>query len=376
MDFIDLKRQQQVLKDKLDQAIARVLAHGRYINGPEVAELEEKLASFAGAGHAVAVDSGTGALELLLEALGCGSGDAVIVPSFTFAATAEAVASAGATPLFADVDPQTALLDPASVTAVIKQCSTMPDLKLRGIIGVDLFGQPADYTALSALAREYNLFLIEDAAQSIGASDNGSNAGSLAPYAITSFFPAKPLGGYGDGGMVFCNDKKTAREIRSLREHGRGEERLSYTAIGTTARLDTIQAAILLEKLKIFADELEARRRIAARYRELLPEQLLTLQQRDGTLSSWAQFTVCHPQRDKLLEALQQAKIPAAVYYRKPLHVQPVYQKVGRTPLPLPATEKLSKSVFSLPFHPYLQESEQQLIAETLQQALKKMQLQ
>lgn len=372
MEFIDLAAQQAELHPQLEQGIKRVLEHGRFINGPEIALLEEEMCRLTGAPFSVALASGTAALELVLQTLGCGPGNGVIVPSFTFAATAEAVARCGAVPVFADVDPDTALIDPESVAELLRVNSKTPDFRITGIIGVDLFGQPADYSALNRLAAEHRLFVIEDAAQSMGATDNGVPAGNLAPWAITSFFPAKPLGCYGDGGMAFCRDPGTAAKLRSLREHGRDEhDRLCYTEIGTTARLDTLQAAILLEKLRIFGRELELRNTAAARYRALLPAAVRELEQRPRTTTSRAQYTVIHPERDRLVEALQQAGIPCAVYYRQPLHTQPLYRRCGCAPLPLPGTEQLSRTVFSLPFHPYLKEADQERVAAVLSAALK-----
>ena len=323
--FIDLETQQARIRDRLDAAIARVLAHGQYIMGPEVAELEARLSAFCGAPHAVACASGTDALALALMALGVRPAEAILIPAFTFAATAEVVPLLGAVPVFVDVHADTFNLDPASLEAGI-HAARRAGLRPVGVIAVDLFGQPADYDAIQEVAQAHGLWVIADAAQSFGADWRGRKVGTLAELTTTSFFPAKPLGCYGDGGAVFTDDPELAAVLRSLRVHGQGEDKYDNVRIGMNGRLDTVQAAILLAKLEIFADEILARQRAAARYDALLGGLVATPILRANVSSTWAQYTIRSSDRDALRRRLAAAGIPTAVYYPRPLHRQTAYR--------------------------------------------------
>ncbi len=297
--FVDLEAQRRRLGPELDAAIARVLDHGAYINGPEVLELEGALAEFSGARHIVTCANGTDALVLVLRALGIGPGRAVVVPTFTFAATAEAVALVGATPVFADVRPETFDIDPVSLAAGC-DVARSAGLDPAAVIAVDLFGQPAPYDELDAVARDRGLIVIVDAAQSFGASLGDRRVGALAPITTTSFFPAKPLGCYGDGGAVMCEDESTALVMRSLRSHGAGSHKYDHERLGLNSRLDTLQAAVLLQKLSVFADELDRRHVVASRYTDALAGEpsITTPVLRRGATSAWAQYTILVPNRD------------------------------------------------------------------------------
>ena len=352
--FVDLKTQQQRLKGPIDAAIQRVLAHGRYIMGPEVAELEAQLAAFAGVKHCVSVSSGTDALVAPLLALGIGPGDAVFMPAFTFTATAEVVAILGATPVFVDVDATTFNIDLASLTAQIDRIKKAGTLKPRAVIPVDLFGLPADYNALAIEAEANGLAVIADAAQSFGGELDGKRVGRLAAITATSFFPAKPLGCYGDGGAVLTDDDILADKIRSIRAHGKGAEKYDIDRIGLNARLDTIQAAILIEKLSIFEDEIEKRQRVASGYSEALENAVITPQVPPEAKSAWAQYTIRTENRDALADALKAQDIPSAIYYPRPLHLQTAYEAFGEGLGSLPVSESLCGEVLSLPMHPYL----------------------
>lgn len=367
MQFIDLAAQQARLRDGLDAAIARVLDHGRYIMGPEVAELEAALADFCGAPHAVSCASGTDALLLALMVRGVGPGDAVVVPSFTFASTAEAVALLGATPVFVDVDGTTFDLDPDRVADALD--APPPGTRMVGVLSVDLFGLPAENDALGALAGERGCWLVADAAQSFGASRDGVPVGRQAPLTTTSFFPAKPLGCYGDGGAVFAEDDADAEVLRSLRVHGSGTHKYDNTRIGINGRLDTLQAAILLQKLTVFADELVARDAVARRYADgLAPvaDRVALPRVPDGVSSAWAQYTVRIADRDAVAARLGEAGVPTAVYYPRPLHRQTAYQGFPVGPGGLPVSERLSSEVLSLPMHPYLGRDDQDRVVEAL----------
>ena len=312
--FIDLETQQARIKDRLDAAIGRVLAHGQYIMGPEVADLEARLSAFCGAPHAVACASGTDALALALMALGVRPAEAILIPAFTFAATAEVVPLLGAVPVFVDVNADTFNLDPASLEAGI-HAARRAGLRAVGVVAVDLFGQPADYDAIWEVAEAHGLWVIADAAQSFGADWRGRKVGTLAELTTTSFFPAKPLGCYGDGGAVFTDDPELAAVLRSLRVHGQGEDKYDNVRIGINRRLDTLQAAILLAKLEIFADEILARQRAAARYDTLLGGLVATPILRADVSSTWAQYTIRSSNRDALRKQLAAAGILTAVYY-------------------------------------------------------------
>lgn len=366
--FIDLKAQQQRLGDRIPTAIEKVLDHGQYIMGPEVRELEQQLARFSGARHAVCCASGTDALLMALMAKGVEPGDAIFVPTFTFVATAEVVALLGASPVFVDVDPYSFLLNTASLETALKT-TKRAGLAPKGIIPVDLFGQPCDYGEINEYAREHGLFVIGDAAQSFGAEMDGNRVGTLAEVTTTSFFPAKPLGCYGDGGALFTDDDGLADRLRSLRIHGKGAHKYDNVNIGINGRLDTIQAAILLEKLSVFEEEVILRNKIAQRYGEQLQNLVDIPVVRSGCTSVWAQYTITTPQRDMLAQELKRLGIPSAVYYPLPLHQQAAYQAFPCAPY-LGISERLSTEVLSLPMHPYLEEEAQQRICAAIRQVL------
>jgi len=371
MQFIDLKAQQAGLRAKIDERIAQVLDHGNYIMGPEVAELEGALSAFCDASNSITCANGTDAIVLALRALGVGPGDVVIVPAFTFAATAEAVALVGATPAFVDVD----LFDfNICVTAVQEMIEYFrkSELTLKAIISVDLFGLPANNLALRELAKDAQVSLIADAAQSFGASYQGGKVGTLGDITTTSFFPAKPLGCYGDGGAVFCEDDEVAATIKSLRVHGKGTEKYDNVRIGLNSRLDTIQAAILLEKLSVLAAEIEKRNRVAKIYSSGLEASFFTPVIPGNATCAWAQFTL-RPRkggRKAYLEALAERDIPSAVYYPKPLHQQTAYRNCPRPDAGLPNSEQLAEEVFSVPMHPYLADDEIAEVIEVLNAAV------
>ena len=351
--FIDLKAQYARLKPEIDAAIARVLAHGRFVMGPEVAAFEADLAAHAGVAHAVSCASGTDALTIALMAEGIGPGDAVFLPAFTFTATPEAVALLGARPVFVDVDETSYLIDSAALEAAIGECRTEGAAVPRAVIAVDLFGQPADYEAIGRIAGARGLAVIADAAQSWGAERDGRRVGSLAPVTALSFFPAKPLGCYGDGGALLTDDAARAEVWRSIRAHGKGEAKYDIVRLGLNSRLDTLQAAILSAKLPAVPKETAARAAVADRYDRVLgalPEVGLPGRS-PGTKSGWAQYTIRLPDRDAVAAALGQQGIPTAVYYPKPLHFQPAYRRFGNGPGSLPISERLARHVLSLPMH-------------------------
>lgn len=361
----DLAAQRARLEPGLSQAIERVLEHGQFILGPEVAQLEDKLARFCGARHVVTCANGTDAIEVIIMAENIGTRDAVIVPSFTFVATAEAVATAGATPVFADSDPTTFNIEPESVERCINLARTKGFVP-RAIITVDLFGLPADYRSLRRIAEQHNLLLIADAAQSFGATSPLGAVGTLADYTTTSFFPSKPLGCYGDGGAVLTDDPDKSELLRSLRFHGKGTDKYDNVRLGMNSRLDTIQAAVLLEKLHLFSDELHKRAKVAERYTRLLSSSVTTPIVPEGHTSAWAQYTVtCESprQRAKFQTNLSRAGIPSAIYYPKALHQQTGYRQFPADPSNLPNSVFLADRVLSLPMHPYLSDRQVDLIA-------------
>ena len=369
--FIDVAAQRRRLGRSVDDAIARVLGHCQFILGPEVRALEAELAAFCGARHAVTCASGTDALVLVLMAEGIGPGDAVICPSFTFTATAEVVALVGATPVFADVEEASFNLDPESLR---RACAAARKLGLRprAVIPVDLFGQPADYDRIMPIAAAESLFVLDDAAQAFGATYKNRRLGALAPATATSFFPAKPLGCYGDGGAVLTDDEELAQVMRSLRVHGEGRDRYDCARIGLNGRLDTIQAAVLLEKLKIFPEEILARERIARRYSSGLAEAASVPKLARGSTSVWAQYTIrlAAGRRDGLAAALKAQGIPTAVYYPIPLHRQQPYQRFPVAEGGVPVSERLAEEVISLPMHAYLDDVTQDRIIEAVRRAL------
>jgi dTDP-4-amino-4,6-dideoxygalactose transaminase len=370
--FIDLAAQRRRLGSQIDKAIARVTEHCQFVLGPEVKALESELAAFAGTRHVVSCASGTDALALALMARGIGPGDAVICPSFTFCATAEVVVLLGATPIFADVEEGTFNIDVASADKAVA-AARRRGLNPKAIIPVDLFGLPADHDLVARLASAENLFVLDDAAQAFGATYKGRPAGALAAATATSFFPAKPLGCYGDGGAVFTDDDAFAETLRSLRVHGQGTDKYDNVRIGMTGRLDTMQAAILLEKLKIFPDEITARQKAADRYAETLKGIAIVPAVPAGYTSVWAQYTirVKAGTRDALADDLRKKGIPTAIYYPKPLHRQTAYKQFPVADGGLPVSDKLAAEVISLPMHPYLDEKTQDRIADGVRHALR-----
>lgn len=337
--------------------------------GPEVGELEAKLAQFVAVQHCVSCANGTDALLMALMAYGIGNGDAVFVPSFTFIATAEIVPLLGATPIFVDIDPTTFNLNPAHLEDLLNSFpQKFSNLKPRAIIPVDLFGQPADYNEIMSIAKKNGLMVIEDAAQSFGATYFGKRAGALGDSATTSFFPAKPLGCYGDGGAIFCADEAYAATLKSVRVHGQGKQRYEHIRIGINGRLDTLQAAILLAKLEIFEEELSLRDKVARRYNELLKgKDIVTPVIGSERTSAWAQYSLLSSKRDTCMEALKAAGIPAVVYYPIPLHLQKAFSHLGYKKGSLPVCEKIAGEIFSLPMHPYLDAPTQERIVRGLE---------
>ncbi|MEJ0070453.1 MAG: DegT/DnrJ/EryC1/StrS family aminotransferase [Pseudomonadota bacterium] len=367
--FIDLQAQRRRIATDVERAIGRVLEHGQYIMGPEIAELERVLADYCGVKHALACGSGTDALLLLLLAQGVGPGDAVFCPSFTFAASAEVIALIGATPVFVDVAADDFNLAPASFEAAIASAAAL-GLKPCGVMPVDLFGQPARYPEIEQIARRHGMWVLADAAQSFGARLDNRRVGALGDFAATSFFPAKPLGCYGDGGAVFVNDDQLLEVLRSLRVHGQGRDKYENVRVGINGRLDTIQAAVLLQKLKIFDDEIAARDRIAARYSAALGGRVAVPRLRAGVTSIWASYTIETDDRDGVVERLKALGIPAMIYYPRPLHRQGPYARFPVAPGGLPVTEALAARVLSLPMHAYLDEPTQDRIIEGLRASL------
>jgi dTDP-4-amino-4,6-dideoxygalactose transaminase len=369
--FIDVVAQRRRLGARLDEAVKRVLDHGRYILGPEVAQLEARLAAYCGARHALSCSNGTDALSLALRAKGVGPGDGVLVPALTFAATAEVVALCGATPVFVDVEATSFNLDPERVEEAIATARRL-DLRAVAIITVDLFGQPADIDAIEPIARAHGLWILADAAQSFGASWRGRRVGTMGLITATSFFPSKPLSCFGDGGAVFTDDDGLRAIMESLRVHGQGADKYENVRIGINGRMDTLQAAIVLEKLTIFDDEIAARQRIANAYNDALGDVAVVPRPRQEASSVWAQYTLRLPgrDRDQVARRLSAAGIPTAVYYPRPLNRQPAYARfpAGGT---LPVSERLSGEVLSLPMHPYLDAATQARVIDAVRAALR-----
>ncbi|WP_419786708.1 DegT/DnrJ/EryC1/StrS family aminotransferase [Pseudodesulfovibrio sp.] len=370
--FINLKAQYRRIEESVKSGIEGVLEHGAYVMGPEISELESRLSDHCGVRHAVACSSGTDALMMALMALEVGPGDAVFVPPFTFMATAETVALLGATPIFVDVDPVTFNIDPDELRRRIGAVrDTRPDLTPKGVIAVDLFGQPADYDRIEPLAHNNGLFLIVDAAQSFGATYKGRSTCSLGDMACTSFFPAKPLGCYGDGGMVFTHTDELQKLLVSIRVHGMGDDRYDNVRLGITGRLDSIQAAVLLAKFEIFEEEIGLRQQVADRYAVLLAdvEGVTAPSVSEGNTSVWAQYSILArdgAHRTELLDKLKAASIPSAIYYPLPLHLQQAFAKLGHVKGDFPVSEDLGERIFSLPMHPYLTVEEQEAIVGAL----------
>jgi dTDP-4-amino-4,6-dideoxygalactose transaminase len=370
--FVDVGAQRQRLGKSLDAALARVLSHNQFINGPEVAQLEAALAAFCGARHVVTCSSGTDALLMLLMAKGLARGDAVLCPSFTFCATGEAVALTGATPVFIDVDERSFNMDVASLKRGITTARRL-GLTPKAVIVVDLFGQSADHDAIAAVAEGEGMFVLDDAAQGFGASYKGRRLGSFGLATATSFFPAKPLGCFGDGGAVFTDDDELAAMLRSIRVHGQGSDKYDNIRLGLTARLDTIQAAILLEKLKIFEDEIVARNAVAERYAKGLGNIVAVPRLASGCTSVWAQYTIRLQEgedRAGFAAALKAQGIPTAIYYPKSMHQQTAYRDFPVAEGGLRVSERLSDTVISLPIHAYLDEHTQDRIIEAVRGAV------
>lgn len=358
MDFIDLKTQQKRIGDSLRKRIDAVLAHGRYILGPEVEELEHALAAYTGARHCITCGNGTDALQIALMGLGIGPGDEVITPGFAYIATAEAITLTGAKPVYAEIDERSYTVDPKSVESLVTP-------RTRAIMPVSLFGQCSDMDALDAIAERHGLAVIEDAAQSFGATYKGRRSCNLSTVACTSFFPSKPLGCYGDGGALFTSDSQLADRLRQIARHGQ-DRRYHHVRLGMNSRLDTLQAAVLLAKLEILEDEIEQRQRVAARYDSLLAEASIPCSPyvAAGNTSVYAQYTIRSVERQRLQQRLKNAGIPTAIHYPMPLHRQPAVA-CSRTVLPI--SEKVAQQVLSLPMHPYLSHRQQQIIVEALQ---------
>jgi dTDP-4-amino-4,6-dideoxygalactose transaminase len=369
--FIDVAAQRRRLGDAIDTAIARVLDHGQYILGPEVRMLEADLSRFCGAKEAIGCSNGTDALALVLMAKGVRQGDAVICPAFTFAATAEVVAWVGATPIFIDADPDTFNIDPSQIELAIAKAKQL-ELRPVGLIAVDLFGQPADYDAFAPICAAHGLWILADAAQSFGATYNARKVGTLTFATATSFYPAKPLGCYGDGGAIFTDDAELAAIIRSLRVHGEGGDKYDNVRIGINGRLDTIQAAVLIEKLKIFREEIGARNAVAARYNAALADLAIVPKVADGCESTWAQYTIriAPKQRDTFAASLKAEGIPTAIYYPRPLHQQTAYRHYPIAGNGLPVSDKIAQEVISLPMHAYLEREVQDYIVDAVRRAL------
>jgi dTDP-4-amino-4,6-dideoxygalactose transaminase len=370
--FIDIGAQRRRLGKSIDEAVGRVLAHCQFINGPEVAQLEAALADFSGARHVVSCASGTDALLMVLMAKGIGAGDAVFCPSFTFCATGEAVALTGATPVFVDVDEATFNMDAASLKRGIAT-AIRAGLEPRAVIPVDLFGQSADHDGIGEVADAEGLFVLDDAAQGFGASYKGRRLGTFGLATATSFFPAKPLGCFGDGGAIFTDDAELAQKLRSIRVHGQGSDKYDNVRLGLTGRLDTVQAAVLIEKLRIFEDEIAARDKVADRYARGLGNMVGVPRLAGGCSSVWAQYTIRLPSgidRDGFAAALKSQGIPTAIYYPKSMHQQTAYRDFPVADGGLPASERLSRDVISLPMHAYLDERTQERIIATVRGAL------
>jgi dTDP-4-amino-4,6-dideoxygalactose transaminase len=369
ISFIDLKAQYRRLKPLIAANIEAVLEHGQYINGPEIARLEAALEKLTGASHAVGVASGTDALIMPLLARGIGPGDAVFLPAFTYNATANAVLLVGARPVFVDVEPDTFTIDVEKLAQAIERVGKTRSPKPRAIIPVDLFGLPADYPAIHALAARHGLFVLADAAQSLGGKQGGKYVGALAPVTATSFFPSKTLGGYGDGGAIFCDSAAEAEVFRSLRWHGTDEARKESIRVGLNGRLDSLQAAVLLAKLTIFAEE-RARRQVLARAYDAALGGAVTRQRvPQGRESGHALYCVLVKDRDQLRDALNAKGIPTAVYYSQPLHLHAAFKACGEGAGSLPVCEDLSRRILALPFHPYLSDEEVEQVAHAVRAA-------
>jgi len=364
--FIDLKAQYARIQDDVNAGIQRVLEHGKYIMGPEVAEFEAKLAEFCGAKHAITCSNGTDALSLGLMAYDVGPGDAIFTTPFTFFATAEVIALTGATPVFVDIDPKTFNIDPTKLAHTVEMIVAEGKLKPRGIIPVNLFGLAPDFDGIDAVAKSHDLFVLEDTAQGFGGLYKGRVSGSLGDISSTSFFPAKPLGCYGDGGAVFTSDDDLAQKMRSIRVHGQGVDKYDNVRIGLNARFDTMQAAIMLPKLEIFPEEIELRQNVANAYSKALAGLVETPYVPEGYKSVWAQYSVLSDHRDAIQARLNEFGIPSVIYYRIPCHLSKAFEHLGYREGDMPESEKVSKRIFSLPMHPYIPEGFAEKVANII----------
>lgn len=373
MEFRDLKRQYQLHREAIDAGIQEVVNGTHFIGGSQVGQLEERLAAFVGVKYCVACGNGTDALQLALMAWEIGAGDAVFVPDFTFFSSGEVVPLAGAVPVFVDVDPHTFNIDCDSLEKAIAFVTQHTDYKPRAVVAVDLFGQPAQYDQIRAIADRYDMLVLEDAAQSFGGRLHGKRTCSLGDISTTSFFPSKPLGCYGDGGAVFTDNDEWADRLRSLHVHGKGGDKYDNIRIGMNSRLDTLQAAVLLAKLDFLEEELAACQRVADRYTGLLKDVVQTPRILENRYSAWAQYTICLKdagERDRVISAMKEAGIPSAVYYKKPMHLQEAFRGRQIEAVPCEAAEDLSGRCLSLPLHPYLEKAETEMICECIRGAV------
>jgi dTDP-4-amino-4,6-dideoxygalactose transaminase len=370
MKFIDLAAQQKRIRDAIDAGIKKVLDHGQYIMGPEVAESEKRLAEFAGAKHALTCSSGTDALLMALMAYDVEPGDAIITTPFTFFATAEVVALLGAVPIFADIDPDTFNIDPEKLPAAIERAKK-EGYTPRGIIPVDLFGLPVDFDKITNIAKEHDLFVLDDACQGFGGEYHGKKVGSFGEVTATSFFPAKPLGVYGDGGAIFTDDDDLFSKMRSIRIHGMGPDKYDNVRLGINGRLDTMQAAVLLAKLDIFDDEIVLRQKVADAYTARLKDAVKLQTIPKGLQSAWAQYSMVSPKKDAILSALKNAGIPTMIYYPIPLHLQEAFKYLGHKRGDYPVTERVADGIFSVPMHPYLEEKDIDAVSNVILSATK-----
>jgi dTDP-4-amino-4,6-dideoxygalactose transaminase len=360
--FVDLKAQFAALEDEIRAGIEAVLAHGKFIMGPEIAELERALAEFAGVKHAVTCSSGTDALLMPLMAWEIGPGDAVFTTAFSFVATAEVISLVGATPVFVDIDPRTFNIDVDELSGAVARIEREGKLRPRCIIPVDLFGLPAPHEEIADIAQSHGIRVLDDAAQAFGAEYHGRRVGSFGDACATSFFPAKPLGCYGDGGAVLTDSDELAQVLRSIRVHGQGSHKYHNVRVGLNARMDTLQAAILLPKLRVFGVELERRQAVARAYDEALQDLVTIPLAPPGCRSAWAQYSILTDERDALAEHLREAGIPSAIYYQAPLYQMPVFRGLGYQEGACPQAEAVCRKILSLPMHPYLSAEDQQRI--------------
>tara|TARA_Y100001936_G_C16036285_1_gene648783 strand:- start:439 stop:1557 length:1119 start_codon:yes stop_codon:yes gene_type:complete len=368
MQFIDLKTQQLEIREKIDQRIKKILDHGKYIMGPEVYELEERLADYVNVKHCISCSSGTDALLIPLLAMNIGPGDAVITTPFTYIATAEVIALVGATPIFCDIYDKTFNINPENLSRALDQAFSK-NLKPKAIMPVDLFGLSARYRLIDKFAKENNLKVIEDAAQGFGGQINSRRAGSFGDVAGTSFFPAKPLGCYGDGGAIFTNNDELAVKMKSIRVHGGGKDKYENVRIGINGRLDTIQAAVLLEKIEIFDKELISRNSVAKYYTQNINKKFIPPHTPDKYLSSWAQYSILipdHVNRQDVIKKLNDKGVPSMIYYKLPVHIQEGYEKYNNKLGDFPISEKTSEKILSLPMHPYLSKDIQDEVIRAL----------